>query len=65
MALVKLPDGQIVDKDLIESVERFEDQFGGFAVIIKLRSKRDLVLGCDTHDALDEMLSKVTQALGL
>ncbi len=64
MALVKLPDGQIVNSELVESVEGSEF-YGSFPVTITLKSKKTVTINCSTEEAQKEMLAKVADCLGV
>lgn len=64
MALVKLPDGQLVDHNLVESVEQFDGQYG-CGVQVNLKGGKQVTIHCDNKEAMKDMLAKVATILDL
>jgi hypothetical protein len=70
MALVALPDGQSVDKDLVQAVQSHEAAFGGFEVRVLLKAskgneERYVTIECETKEEMKDMLKRVNEALGV
>jgi hypothetical protein len=65
MALVKLPDGQVVDYNLIESVQLDEDVDGSPEVLVMLKGGRSVILRCESKEDAKQMLAQVHATLGV
>jgi hypothetical protein len=67
MPLKKLPDGQMVNTDLVESVEIAGPHYteNDFEVIVKMKGDKQVVIQVDSKKAQTEMLAKVADCLGV
>ncbi len=64
--LKKLPDGQMVDRALVESVEKSYGIMGeGFGVSIILKGGKQVSITCKSEAEMLEMLENVAQSLDI
>jgi hypothetical protein len=64
MSLMKLPDGQIVERSLIDSVQAVNDEFGNYVEVV-LKGSKSVKISCVSPKEVELTLQSIAESFGL